>query len=535
VVTRRPASWCTSLLVVGLCAAVLLATPALSPGKSGGPPSPSLEEVDGGRDYYRGFSNPLPAGRNYFPIGAWLRKAEFQSHFDAYADFGTNTFVGVEAPEATHESLIRRSGMHAFIQVDESERFDDIGSETAGWLHSDEVDMTHGPGAGYSHIQNILAELPKDGRARYANYGKGVLLWETDAEAERFVNDFQQIVSTDLYWFTDPNQINMIGEPWLPEGERQMMLEEIRRAANYGYQIDRVRALDAMDGRRQPVWAFVELGWPFIESADEGARRILPDELRAAVWHSIIAGARGIIYFDHNFGPNTPGSTILGNGYADTRAIARAVNQQIKHLAPVLNAPTVTSGWSANPSVRAMVKWQGGHFYVFAGSRNNVSSTGAVSIPCVGDATAVRLGEAGTVPVSRGSFSDSFADGNAVHIYRIDGGSTCGLSSRFRFGKLKRNLKRGTARLTVKVSSPGTLRLKTTSRVHGASKRAAKAGTVRLRVRPRGKARRKLKRAGKHKRTSKAKVRARVRFWPAAGESNRKSKRVKLKRRHGQR
>jgi hypothetical protein len=30
--------------------------------------------------------------------------------------------------------------------------------------------------------------------------------------------------------------------------------------------------------------------------------------------------------------------------------------------------------------------------------------------------------------VSNGSFADQFADGNAVHIYRIDGGSTCGLT-----------------------------------------------------------------------------------------------------------
>jgi hypothetical protein len=40
-----------------------------------------------------------------------------------------------------------------------------------------------------------------------------------------------------------------------------------------------------------------------------------------------------------------------------------------------------------------MTKWHNGHFYVFAGSRNNASSTGTVSIPCVGNATAVRLGE----------------------------------------------------------------------------------------------------------------------------------------------
>ena len=43
------------------------------------------------------------------------------------------------------------------------------------------------------------------------------------------------------------------------------------------------------------------------------------------------------------------------------------------------------------------------------------------------EATAVRLGEAGSVPVAGGSFSDTFAAGNAVHVYRV-GGSTWGVS-----------------------------------------------------------------------------------------------------------
>jgi len=55
---------------------------------------------------------------------------------------------------------------------------------------------------------------------------------------------------------------------------------------------------------------------------------------------------------------------------------------------------------------------------------NNVSSTGTFNMPCVRQARAVPLGDAGSVPVSGGSFSDSFADGNAIHIYRIDGGTT---------------------------------------------------------------------------------------------------------------
>ena len=35
------------------------------------------------------------------------------------------------------------------------------------------------------------------------------------------------------------------------------------------------------------------------------------------------------------------------------------------------------------------------------------------------------VGENRTIPVRKGAFSDRFADGNAIHIYRINGGSRC--------------------------------------------------------------------------------------------------------------
>jgi hypothetical protein len=327
-----------------------------------------------------------------------------------------NTFVGVEAPEYTFESMIRQAGMRSFVQADERTRFDDIGSENAGWLLADEIDMIQGPSACNGSLQTIKNGLPADGRARYNNYGKGVLLWETDAQASCFVNA-QDITSSDLYWFTDPNQSNMFGEPWLPEGERQMTENEIRRAANYGYQVDRMRALDARDGRRQPIWNFVELGWPWIEPATN-ADRIQPAELRAAVWHSIIAGARGIVYFDHNFNGPCGGSTILGSCYPDTRAMAKSVNSQIQQLAPVLNSPTVTGGFTYSSSVRAMAKLHGSQFTIIAGSRENASSNASFQLP-VGNTTATVVGEGRTIPVTNGSFTDSFAGGNAVHIYRI--------------------------------------------------------------------------------------------------------------------
>ena len=103
-----------------------------------------------------------------------------------------------------------------------------------------------------------------------------------------------------------------------------------------------------------------------------------------------------------------------------------SVNAQIKSLAPVLNSPFVTSGHSASSSIEHMVKWDGSNFYVFAAARSGGNAT--FSMPCVGNATATVLGENRTVAMTNGSFTDSFADGNAVHIYRIDGGSRCGLS-----------------------------------------------------------------------------------------------------------
>jgi hypothetical protein len=420
------------VLALGLAAAAALLAMNSAGSDPAEAPSPTvqLRPVDGGVDYYAKFPHSLPSDPSYFPIGLWLDSVTSRSDvaFDKRA--GVNLYVGVADPEGSNLGLLRTHGQKALIQSDERTRFTGIRSETAGWLLMDEIDMTDGPTACKGRLRRIKRGLPADSRARYNNYGKGVLLWETNAQAACFV-EAQHIVSSDLYWFTDPNQRRMVGVPWLPEGERQMTLDEVRRASNYGYQVDRMRALDARDGRRKPVWNFVEVGWPFTESAAKGARAIQPAEIRAAVWQSLIAGARGILYFDHQFGGPCPDRVLRPPYcYPENRAMVKSVNRQIKDLAPVLNAPSVTSDWTTNLSIRAMVKWYAGNFYVFAGSSENTASTGVFSLPCVGDAIAERLGEGGSVPVSGGSFSDSFADGNAIHSYRIDGGSTCGLPAR---------------------------------------------------------------------------------------------------------
>ena len=391
---------------------------------------PTLEQVDGGPGYYGQFSNPLPSDPSYFPIGVWGTYSMTQANIDLDKDVGLNLYVWIDDPQSANLAGIRAAGMHVLHLARIQAQFSNKGSESVGYVLEDEIDMVQanaaGAAAARTQLTNILAGLPNDGRARYSNYGKGVAYWNSNSDAEQYVNDFQQLVSVDVYWFTDPGGActQWEGGRMFTNATRALTAAECRRASNYGAVVERMRFLDAMDGRRMPIWNFVEVGTPFSNGGT-----ITAPQIRAAVWHSIISGARGILYFQHSFG----GSCISHNSLRDScgaavRPMVKSVNAQIKALAPVLNAPTVTSGWTTGSTTKATVKWQGGHFYLFAGSANNVSSTSSFSIPCVGNATATVLGENRTVPVSGGSFSDSFADGNAVHIYRIDGGSSCGLT-----------------------------------------------------------------------------------------------------------
>jgi hypothetical protein len=104
-----------------------------------------------------------------------------------------------------------------------------------------------------------------------------------------------------------------------------------------------------------------------------------------------------------------------------------------------------------------------------------------------------------------------------------DGGGTP--SNEFSFGKVKKNKRKGTAKLTVEVPGPGDLALTETDKVKGSLKQADAAGDEKLAIKPTSKAKRKLNRKGK------AKVDAEVTYTPELGASNTDSKSVKLKKR----
>jgi hypothetical protein len=71
----------------------------------------------------------------------------------------------------------------------------------------------------------------------------------------------------------------------------------------------------------------------------------------------------------------------------------------------------------------------GDSVYLLTGARQNGPGTADFRLTC-GDATDVTVvDEDRTIPVRNGVFSDTFIDGNAVHIYLLPGaGSACGIS-----------------------------------------------------------------------------------------------------------
>jgi hypothetical protein len=116
--------------------------------------------------------------------------------------------------------------------------------------------------------------------------------------------------------------------------------------------------------------------------------------------------------------------------------------------------------------------------------------------------------------------------GNEVRGLAVNAGSSppappCG---ELEFGKLKKNRKKGTAKLTVEVGCAGTLVLGGRG-VKPTEREAAGAGELKLPVRAKGAKKKKLRKKGK------AKVNAEITFTPTGGTPDGDSKKLKLVKR----
>ena len=451
------------------------------PASVAGDGSFELRDVDGGVNYYSQFTNSMPTDPAYFPVAQWgvYDLNDTTVALDMSRGINLNIFTD-DVTETAMTAMYDADLLHwhalgyddtyvmdntkCIVVIDEADMslrsgYDTWNGTTAFWptnctgpagQNQDgkippndgiEDPVTH-PGArcAYTACDTQSALVPP-GRMQYFNWGKEVLNQGAtpDADCAHFVNTWGDVTNADFYWMTDPHVFNVDGTvgltapSYFPEAGNLLTFNQLRRPSNYGYMIDRMRDLDGRDGaefyQRKPIYITVELGNPWGDG--EGSphanahRSITPAEIKSCVWHGIIAGARGVLYFGFNFS-STPvvqhhilrdstnfGATITG---------VTALNAQIAGLAEILNSPFVTNRFIDGSNVRSMVKMYNDKLYVFSAStkdRGASSYSATFQIEDIGSSTANVLGESRTVSVTSGSWTDTFANENAVHVYEI--------------------------------------------------------------------------------------------------------------------
>lgn len=420
---RRGAA--ATVLCLASCGQLTGGEPAPEPTPPPPAGAPTWRDVDGGADYYAAFDPTLPGGPGAFPVGVWL--ADVVEPSDVVADRRAGITTYVDLTTNSDPDLLAGSGAGVLLSRDEP--FAD------GYVLADEVDMWAGAGeagwtgrwpgqgaicdpeadpCGYTVQATVRGNLPAGGLA-YANYGKGVAFSLPDDDAARFVNAFADVVSVSAYWFTDP-RICGAGEGGrlLADGA-DVPAATCRRGASYGATVDRARSLVRPAGAR-PVWAFVELGHPFTE---DDAPTITGPQVRAAVWSSVIHGARGVVYFAHSFGGDCRSYHLLRDACgAQVRAWATQVNRQLADLAPALNAPFLDGALGVAGPADAAVKVLDGEQYLLAASTGTGPADVTFAPLCASDGPVEVLGEGREVEIAGGRFTDAFADADDVHLYR---------------------------------------------------------------------------------------------------------------------
>jgi hypothetical protein len=445
------------------------------------PKGVTLRQILGGPHYYAKISSQSAWMDKHILVGAWLEQPATATDVNYDVALGSNIYWGLASEPAgvdgcagrycrVNYNVIRAARMHVMAPDTTKES----GAETVGYIGADRVDITYGPGSdgwnpkgpvsrgacipkrsscGFTVANFVYTGKPsKYGPRPYPIgqkpimqlYSKGVLFWDTDAQAAQFLT-YSDTLNADSYWASDPD----LGLPsqgacaLLPRSSVECGnghgtgLPTAQRAlsANYAFNVTRIEQLESLRKMSKPIVVTVETGCPKTTGGCTD-----PAEMTSAAWHALIAGARGIIWLQQNFsgqcredftfyyGSNrqspmyncqqTPGVTLN-----DVVKAVSAVSHEIDMLNSVLLSPFAQHYVEVGRAdVSVMAKYANGNFYIFAAagqpakpSKANLKVTFRLAGGYTGPIKVV--GEGRTLHAVKGVFTDTFANSNAVHIY----------------------------------------------------------------------------------------------------------------------
>lgn len=399
-------------------------TPTVTPSPGPSEPASALNlpriPWEGGPAYWSQFSNASDwTDPSFFPIGVWYNGISTDAEAQWDKSHGINFYTGMW--EGTSFSLFEDNDMY-WVGGKLNSSFDEKSKNWPGIFMDDEVDGRFEPAAGFRHLQAIRDENANKGKFLYTNYTQMVIGSDLAVrDQQRYVNDFSDAVSLDMYWYTIPFC------DWTPyRGDlyaSPVPKETCRTASSYGKSMESLTIRDAADGKLQPRWQFLE-NLNGLSGQTHGGY-IGTGQLKGAAMSSIINEARGLMWFNQSFtGPcQTSGAIrtaqVWGSTWCGAPQIAAMgeVNNLIHKLAPVIN--TQSYEWNFGPKLDTMLKTLNGDAYIFAmtdGTTGNRTFTLPAGIS--GKSVEV-IGENRTLTVQNGAFSDNFANEYTYHVYRI--------------------------------------------------------------------------------------------------------------------
>ena len=419
------------------------------------PPGVTLQQIDGGPNYYANFTDAANAGwdnPDFIPIGPFLGTLVAQSDASLWETLGWNTAWNLTASSSL--SVADANGISVVQNVQgggTGSILPGTGAETVGLETFDE------PSSFAEGVTTPLSTTPnslQDGRFWYVNntwnfiaygglapIGPSSPAWTSSAQvldSKVTTPDGTQAEiaasSLDAYWFAGASISEIQYEVSLIYGVSNVTADEVARGSNYGTVVADERLAT---GGNTPIYGIVELGGAY--TGDTSASDyITPPELNWAVWSELINGARGIVYFNNAFaGPGATNDIVETLYYqtvqpGQTVSIDTQVEQTdalVEQMAPVLNSPTALGYVTVSPApqdfsgIETLVKDDNGQFYIFADTRDSLTQTNITAVFTIADlnATSVTVvGENRTIPVVDGVFTDTFATAATVHIYEVN-------------------------------------------------------------------------------------------------------------------
>ncbi|WP_210418394.1 DUF4082 domain-containing protein [Agromyces intestinalis] len=373
-----------------------------------------LEPWYGGPSYYAKFPKAAASGwtdPSFFPIAVFFGKP---GHASALAAIGVNTYMGAEHDGSTMSSITRH-GISVIAQPEWTPAEVGSNARVVGWHISDECEMGLGgcDGEEFDRLatQRRYADESRslgDGRFLQANFGNGVLgTWWAPTTMDDHLG-LIDLSSVDKYAYTSPHVQDLLrSTPSWPRGMNPAS------ASAYGWQQDRMESFTSPSGAK-PNWVFVETAKPYL--TENGATTITGDQIEGAVWNSIIHGASGIAYFQHN-NDGKCGNYSLVQCSTALKNTVRDINAQVRSLAPVINTQSYV--WNFGPGLETALKVHGGYAYIFAMTDASTGSR-TFTLPAGISAASVEVvDEARRIQVTGGKFTDTFAAEHTHHVYRI--------------------------------------------------------------------------------------------------------------------